>query len=428
MDLLKYLNSIGNKEYKRKNYDLKNIKQTLDYLNSPHKRLKNIIHITGTNGKGSVAIYTAKVLFSFGFNVGLYISPHIHKINERIQYNNKLITSEDLNKYLILIYKTLTEKFFYKLTYFELLTSIMFLYFADKQPDFVVLEVGLGGKLDATNVIEYSIISCITSISLDHTELLGSTKLKILKDKSAIIKKNSVFICGDIEYNLKKYLKNLCKKLSTKFVYVKKSLIKNLRLDFDKWETKWKYKNFDFVLPVCSLVQPYNVLLSIKIIEGIYNLGYIKKVDYKKIQKLVAKEIIPFRMQKLCYKKLNIVVDGAHNLSAIKNFVSTIKKSNLKSLFICFTMMKEKDYKSAIKTIALIKDRIEKFIVYNLNIQRNQKLQILYSEAKKYFAEKVLKFYNKEDLLNYLTSFCKNKKVFFIGSFYISKILGDKIE
>ncbi|MFN3551017.1 MAG: bifunctional folylpolyglutamate synthase/dihydrofolate synthase [Endomicrobiia bacterium] len=428
MDLLKYLNSIGKKEYIRKNYNLDNIKQSLNYLNSPHKKLKNIIHITGTNGKGSVAIYTARILFSLGYNVGLYISPHIYKINERIQYNDEQITDNILSKYLTLIYKILPKKVFYKLTYFELLTCIMFLYFADIQPDFVILEVGLGGKLDATNVIDYSIISCITSIALDHTEILGNTKFQILKDKSAIIKKNSVFICGDIEDNLRKYLKNLCKKLSTKFLYVKKSLIKNLKLNFDKWETKWKYKNFDFMIPVCSLVQPYNVLLSIKIIEEIYNLGYIKKVDYEKIQKLVAKEVIPFRMQKLYYKKLNIVIDGAHNFSAIKNFVATIQKSKLKNLFICFTMMKEKDYKSAIKILALLKDRIERFIVYNLNIPRNQKLQILYSEAKKYFGEKVLKFNNKKNLLNYLTNFCKNKKIFFVGSFYVSKILGDKIE
>lgn len=427
MDLLKYLVDIGSKEYIRKNYNLDNIKNALYFLDNPQKKIKNIIHITGTNGKGSVAIYTSKILYCLGYNVGLYISPHIYKINERIKYNDKLITDNEIKKYLHLIYKNLPNNLFYKLTYFELLTCLMFLYFADKKPDFTILEVGLGGKLDATNVVDYSIISCITSIGLDHTDILGKTKLQILKDKSAIVKNNSVVICGELGNYLKIYLKNLCKKIGAKFVYVKKNLVKNLELNFDKWSTKFKYKGFGFILPVCSLIQPYNVVLSIKIIEEIYNLRYIEGINYQKMQEVIKNTIIPLRMQKQkIFNKLDIVVDGSHNPSAIKNFVLTIKRSNLKNLILCFTMMKEKDYKSVIKILSLLKGKIEKFIVYDLNIVRSQKLQVLYSEAKEYFKEKTLRFNNFKDLLNYLINFCKNKKIFFVGSFYISKIFRRK--
>jgi dihydrofolate synthase/folylpolyglutamate synthase len=418
-NLIKYLKSLGKKEYIKKNYSLNNLQLALNFLSNPQDKIKNIIHITGTNGKGSVAIYTSLILSSLGYSTGLYISPHIYDITERIQINNKPISYSLLEKYLKNIYQNLPKDLFFSLTYFEILTCIMFLYFSEKQLEFVILEVGLGGKLDATNIIEKSTISCITSISLDHTEVLGNTEFKILKDKSGIIKENSLFICGKIEEKYKKFLKSLCKDLDTRFVYVGNS-IKDIKLDFNLWTTSFRYKDFLFTIPTCSFVQPYNLLFSIKIVEELHKLGYVKEINYEEISEKLKKFVIPLRMQKLKFKNLELIVDGAHNPSAIKNFVSTIKKSPWKDIVICFTMMKDKDYKSCLKILSKLKEKLEFFIVFKLNLKRAQSLKILYNEAKRYF--KTLKFNSIDNLLNYLRNFCKNKKIIFVGSFYISEV------
>jgi dihydrofolate synthase/folylpolyglutamate synthase len=424
-DLLEYISILGKKEYIRKNYTLENIKLTLNYLSNPQDKINNVVHITGTNGKGSTAVYTSAILNSLGYKIGLYTSPHIYDVTERIQINGKPISYPKLKKYLEVIYSAVPKKLFLKLTYFELLTCVMFLYFYDEQVDFAVLEVGLGGKLDSTNVVSKSIISCITSISLDHTEVLGKTEFEILKDKSAIIKPNSVFICGDIKEKFKNYLYKLCKKLNTKFVDVPKEICK-ISLDFKNWQTFCQVKDdkkiFEFVLPVCSLAQPYNVLLAIKIVEELNKINLVKNFDYKKISQITKNVQIPFRMQKIKYKNLDIVIDGAHNTAAVENFVKTLLMSPYEDIVICFTIMKEKDYKSVVKTLAKLKDKTKKFVVYKLLTKRCQKLNIVYNEVRKYFSDKTIKFYNVSQMLKYLKKICNKNKVFFVGSFYISKV------
>ncbi len=417
---MRYLLQLAKKEYIRKNYSLDNIKEALKYLGEPHKKLKNIIHVTGTNGKGSVVVYTSKILHFLGYNVGTYISPHIFKVNERIQYNNTPISDKELKNYFSKVKKTLPKELFFKLTYFELLTCIMFLYFKDKSVDFVVLEVGLGGKLDATNVIEKSLVSCITSISLDHTEVLGKTEFEILKDKSAIIKPNSIFVCGKLKKQLLRYVKSLCKKLNTKFVYVANE-IKDIKFNTETWRTickiKFLNKYYSFIFPTCSYSQPYNFLLSLKIIEQLYKAGLLKKIKIKEIEKISATTQIPFRMQKVNIENLEIVVDGAHNPAAVENFVKTLKKLKLKEIVICFTLMKEKNYKEILKILSSIKKVINKFIIYELDTPRAQNVELLYTEAKKYFNKKLLVFENQKELKNYLKKL--KQPIFFVGSFYV---------
>lgn len=431
MDVFEYLSKLANKEYIKKNYSLDNIKTALEFLNSPQKKLKNIIHITGTNGKGSVAIYTSKLINLLGYTTGLFISPHIFDVTERIQYNNLPIKKRFLKKYLLKIYESVPKEIFLKLTYFELLTCAMFLFFSEKKPDFTILEVGLGGKLDATNVIENSLISCITSISLDHTEVLGKTELEILKDKSYIIKPNSIFVCGELKEKLRKYLMKLCKEKNTQFIYCKNDIFK-LNFDPHKWTTTCKYKiegkEYTAVFPVCSLSHSYNFKLALTIIQQLYVNNLINKIDYSKIFKEVPKIIIPFRMEKFHFAKSEIIVDGGHNPKAISKFVKLINNLKLDKFLICFTMMKDKDYISSIKILSALDKKIWKFIVYGINTPRALNIDVLYKEALKNFSrKKVIKITNVRYLLKYLRNFCIEKKVFFIGSFYISKFFPKNI-
>lgn len=168
------------------NLGLDRISAVLGLLGNPQDKLK-CIHVAGTNGKGSVCAIIAAILSKAGIKTGLYTSPHIFEYTERIQINGFNISKEDFAKYLFEICE-IADKNNIHLTEFEILTAVMFKYFADNDVDVVVLETGLGGRFDATNVIKSNLCSIITHIDLDHTERLGNTKSKIAFEKAGIIK------------------------------------------------------------------------------------------------------------------------------------------------------------------------------------------------------------------------------------------------
>ena len=174
---------------------LERISQILELLNNPQDRLK-VIHIAGTNGKGSVACMLSAILTEAGYKTGLFTSPHILEYTERIKINNRDISNDDFSD-LIFEINRLAKKNEIYLTEFELLTAVGFKYFADNNIDICVLETGLGGRLDATNVIKTNLVSVITSISLEHTERLGDTIEKIAFEKAGIIKENSLVVVNE---------------------------------------------------------------------------------------------------------------------------------------------------------------------------------------------------------------------------------------
>lgn len=180
------------------NLGLDRISAVLEIIGNPQDKLK-CIHVAGTNGKGSVCAIIASILQKAGMKTGLYTSPHIFAYTERIQINGFDISKEDFAKYLFEICE-IADKNNIHLTEFEILTAVMFKYFADNDVDVVVLETGLGGRFDATNVIKSNLCSIITHIDLDHTERLGNTKSKIAFEKAGIIKKDCpVFTCEGYE-------------------------------------------------------------------------------------------------------------------------------------------------------------------------------------------------------------------------------------
>lgn len=180
------------------NLGLDRISAVLELLGNPQDKLK-CIHVAGTNGKGSVCAIISAVLSKAGMKTGLYTSPHIFEYTERIQINGFDISKEDFTKYIFEICE-IADKNNIHLTEFEILTAVMFKYFADNAVDVVVLETGLGGRFDATNVIKRNLCSIITHIDLDHTERLGNTKSKIAFEKAGIIKPDCpVFTCEGYE-------------------------------------------------------------------------------------------------------------------------------------------------------------------------------------------------------------------------------------
>ncbi|HCJ66055.1 MAG TPA: bifunctional folylpolyglutamate synthase/dihydrofolate synthase, partial [Elusimicrobia bacterium] len=189
-------------------FGLERIDKFLKELNHPERNLQ-IIHITGTNGKGSTASFIAKILEFAGYRVGLYTSPHLVDIRERIQINSIPISKKDFVR-LYSELSTINYKLVKELTYFEFLTALAFQYFFEKKVDFLILEVGLGGRLDATNVIERPLVELITNIDYEHTEYLGKTLKKITYEKAGIIKNNSFTVTGVKQKNVLSLLKRIC--------------------------------------------------------------------------------------------------------------------------------------------------------------------------------------------------------------------------
>ena len=227
------------KKYSKNEIDLnlKRLKIVLRLLGNPEKKLK-FIHVAGTNGKGSVCNMISHILKNSGYKTGLYISPHVTDYKERFQINNKNISNEELKEILDEtkpILSKLREENKIVLTAFELTTVIAFKYFCKNNCDIVVLETGLGGRLDATNVIENPIVSIITSISLDHTDFLGDNLEKIALEKSGIIKRHVPVICGpNIDIGPLSVIKNVAKKMESKFIVANIGNVKVIRENFYK--------------------------------------------------------------------------------------------------------------------------------------------------------------------------------------------------
>src|SRR3989338_2287631 len=168
MDYKKVLEELYSLDVEKWTLGLERIESLLKKLGNPEKKLK-CIHVAGTNGKGSVCAMISSILVDAGYKVGMYTSPHLKKFNERIRINDKLISDEDIINYYLKVKKCVKNQ-----SFFEITTAMAFLYFAEKNVDFAVLEVGLGGRLDATNVVN-PLVSVITNIGLEHTEYLGNT-------------------------------------------------------------------------------------------------------------------------------------------------------------------------------------------------------------------------------------------------------------
>ena len=407
------------KEYKTMLLGLDRIKKFLFDLNINYNKLK-YIHIAGTNGKGSTAKTLSDILVSSGYKTGLYTSPHLVKINERIQINSLPITDKQLN-ILDKKYADISKK--YKLTYFEYITALAFIYFVKNNVDIVVLETGLGGRFDATNIVT-PLVSVITSIEFDHTEVLGNTIRKIAFEKAGIIKQNVPIVCGNIKSSAIAEIKKVAKENKAKTYIFNKDfsaesisynwerltqnikyygLKKNLTLDFSLLGNSQVY-NLATVLCVCEILKQSLIRINFKTIKNTCKkVNWIARFDFRKI--------------KLNGKKCSFIIDGAHNIQAIENFLALYKESPFykKETKLLFAVMQEKDFKTVIKKVA---ERFSNVSLLKIENSRAVDIKILKKEFSKYIDKEKIYIYNRtEDFFNNI----KNNDVYIcLGSFYLA--------
>ena len=379
-----------------------------------------IIHIAGTNGKGSCLETMTNILVKQGYKVGKFLSPHLISYNERISINNIPISNEELSD-LIEELQPLVAKYNIEhnveITLFELETTMAFLYFFRKKVDFVVLETGLGGIYDCTNIINKPLVSIITSIGFDHMHLLGNTLPKIAYQKAGIIKKDSSTVFFSQEPEVNKVFEEKCKKEKNTLFLIDKSNIKNYKFDEN-------YQSFDFEdfnnieINLKGEKQVNNACLCIKACEIINELGFTisRKAIYEGLKTVIHKA----RMETLLDNP-KIIYDGAHNTPAMENFLNSINMyyKDYKRTYI-ISILTTKDYEKMIEILS--KDKEATFIVTSGNNPgRYNSKEILLECLTKYRKNNIYSM-DLEDAIDYALKNTKKdtkEASFIIGSFYV---------
>lgn len=382
---------------------LENIREICKYLGNPQNNYK-VIHITGTNGKGSTSTTIEKVLIEAGYKVGKYTSPHILKFNERIAFNDKYISDEDIAFYYEKV-KKIINKHKIAATFFEVTTAMMFDYFNDKKADYVILEAGMGGRYDATNICE-SEISIITNVGLDHTEYLGDSIFKIAKEKAGIIKKSPYTIFADnnpdvekaISEETKNYTNVLKKYKDAKYELDFETFMTNIEIDSKKYEYSlfgdYQFKNF-----LCA----YEALKYLNIPEE------IMKPSFKKVVWQCRFEVFS--------KKPLVIFDGAHNADGVNELCKIISNNFKKEdVAILVSILKDKEKKFMFENLSKISSNI--VITSIPDNPRGCKAIELYEEVPKNLKENFS--YEEEPINAYKNILSQNKKITICcGSFYL---------
>lgn len=380
-------------------FGLSRIKRLLKILGNPERCFPSI-HITGSNGKGSVSIFISSVLVSAGYKVGLYTSPHLTDFRERIRINNEMIPEERLNTIIKRVKKASRGL---DITYFEAATAIAFLYFKEERVSIGIIEVGLGGRLDATNVIT-PLVSVITNISLEHTNYLGNTIEKIAKEKAGIIKKGIPVVAPVI---MKRYAK------------MKKCEIFINGIDFEGSGTSEKFnvKAFqtykDLSLRMLGDHQVKNASFATMALEIIkrdfpWNPSHLKKG--------LENAYIKGRME-LISKEPLVILDGAHNPDAARILREALNSyfKGLKPIFI-IGILKDKDKDGFLSNLGIFSHKV---IVTEPKIDRKCPKEELFEIAKKY-TQDVYLCNELKDALEYAKNIVqKDELICICGSLYL---------
>lgn len=336
---------------------LDNMRELLKRLENPQDSLK-FVHISGTNGKGSVLAYVSTVFKEAGYRTGRYISPTLFSYREKIQVNESFIGREDLAHLTEEVKKAAEEmqnsgKGFP--TIFEIETALAFLYFAEQKCDIVILETGLGGALDATNVITTSVMEVITSISMDHMEFLGDTLGKIALQKAGIIKPHTSVVSAVQDMEAMEVIRDVCRKKECVFDTVDQEQIKDISYGYEGQSFSYKdWKNIKISL--MGSYQIKNAALALEAIEALRKLGY--ELNDKAVYQGMKTAVWKGRFTVIS-KEPFIIMDGAHNQAAAEELVRSLKLYYPgKKFYYIFGMFRDKDYHQVIRLTAPLAEHI----------------------------------------------------------------------
>ncbi|OGI06123.1 MAG: hypothetical protein A2Y40_02550 [Candidatus Margulisbacteria bacterium GWF2_35_9] len=298
-------------------YSLEHMEKALEILGNPHRGIK-VIHVAGTNGKGTTTDFIAQLLEKKGFKVGVYTSPHLISYTERYSINGQVISIKELEKYFIIVKESLPE---IELTEFEILTCIAFLYFSTEKVDYLVLETGLGGRLDATNVV-LPLVSVITTISMDHATFLGDKITDIAREKAGIIKSEVPLIMFNQSLEVHKVIESVAKSKNAPVMCV---------------ETKsWNYLE-------------NNQKLAEKVVSFLF--------PKEKLGEVALNTRVKGRLQ-IVRKEPLIMLDAAHNYEGIQTLIQYVVKNKIKIYNLVYAATERNELPDIIKELAEICTRM----------------------------------------------------------------------
>jgi dihydrofolate synthase / folylpolyglutamate synthase len=412
------------------NYNLNDIKKLLKHFGNPQKKIKTI-HIAGTNGKGSVAHMLNGILIASGKKTGLYTSPHLVRITERIKINNKEIPLRKLQKYIEELFTVLNNNKNLRPTYFDALTLFAFRYFCEEKADIAVIETGLGGRLDSTNVMHPE-ISIITDISLDHMHILGNTIQKITHEKAGIIKKKSLVVTSNQNKQILNILTQKSKEEVSELYVMDKDFLaekavisaNGMKFNFsmkvkDKKLMQDNYAIKHIMLRTPGAFQLANASLAITASLLLKKSGIV--ITEHCIRKGLRSLKIPGRLETLSRNPL-VVFDPAHNPAALKATIKALKEQYPdKEYSALVSFMIDKDYASMFKILR--KNLTNNIFYYELNDSRCLKIPRDRSLKTKSIYNGIISSNNYEDFEKIvLTSIKPDSLLLITGSFRLYSI------
>lgn len=391
------------------NPGLERIELLCEKLGNPQKGMK-FFHVAGTNGKGSTSTVIFKILQSAGYNVGLYTSPYVIEFRERIQFNGEMIEYDEL-AFCVSILRDIIESEGIIVTEFEAITAAAFLYFQRKKCDYVVLEVGLGGRFDATNIIDFPVCSTIASISLDHTSILGDTIEKIAFEKCGIIKSNSMVVSYPFqEKSALGVIRETCESKNVPLIIpdADSLQIKNVSVS----GTDACYKGIDFHLRLPGRHMVYNCITAIETV-----LSALPDIDKRFISEGIGNTVMPARTELFSLNPV-VILDGGHNegcANALRDYVTSCLGG--RKIRMVSSIMADKDYD---RYLSIVLPLADEFIATNAVISRVLPANELAVSAKKYCDKVKCIPDSKQAVSDALDSAEDDSAVVICGSFYLA--------
>ena len=360
---------------------LESMQELLKRLDNPQDQLK-FIHISGTNGKGSELAFLSEILTEAGYRTGRYVSPTLYSYRERIQVDGEWIRGEAVARYVAVIKEAIEAIAADGLsvpTVFEVETAISFLYFCDKKCDIVLLETGMGGTLDATNVVKTTILEVIASIGMDHMGFLGNTLGEIAANKAGIIKPDTCVVSAKQEPEAEAVVRRVSEQMHAQLSIVDPEHLSEVQYGYEKQSFTYKnWKNVEITL--AGTYQIINAALALEAVEALRKLGYA--LSEEQVRTGMKRAAWRGRFS-VIHKNPVVVIDGAHNPAAatvLKTSLETYFKG--KKLYYIFGVFADKDYEKVIEITAPLAEQI-------ITVQTPDNPRALPAEELKCAVEKV---------------------------------------
>ncbi|MDR3666298.1 MAG: bifunctional folylpolyglutamate synthase/dihydrofolate synthase [Ignavibacteriaceae bacterium] len=395
---------------------LDNINCFLNEIGKPYQKLK-MFHVAGSNGKGSTSAFLASILIESNYKVGLYTSPHFVRFNERITINGKEIPDEFIASFIDR-YENLIDQF--NLTFFEVTTAIAFRYFETQKVDYAVIETGLGGRLDATNVIR-PLASIITSISLEHTHILGNTIEQISAEKAGIIKKGIPVFIGKLPPQAVGVIENKCSGSDSELFKITEYLNEK-KNSFELYTDELELD--DWNMPLKGDYQKYNAALASLVISKTLDESD-SNIFERGIKNVVKNTRIQGRYE-FYNKRPDIIFDSAHNPEGFRNFLDEFKKDIMKysKKIVLFGAMRDKAVENMLSMLNKYFDEIH---ITSINYDRACTITELIEIADK-LNIKVLAEHDPVALVRNFSKEDKNNVLVVLGSMYVLGELKSRLE